>query len=158
MVEPENIQTARTTRETPENLFNNLTVNYSLQDSNLYSNVYENVSVSSDIPVQVLYPYSQFENRTNTLFENSEPVVADSKLFSIFYTNFRLIGKVEYLSDLSPGMFSFWKPLNMDILNNLTASQRIFCRLTFYRNSQYGIQEQSFDEFSIYNRYFYIEA
>lgn len=145
-------------RQIPENLFNNLSCNNAFVDSNYYSNKYLRVSSSlQNLPVQVLYPYTQFKNKTNTLFEDKEPVVANSKLFSIFYTNFKLIAKVEYLEGLSDGMFSFWKILTPTIINQ-AAPKKLLCRLSFYYNSDVGIKEQTFDQFSIYNKYFYIEA
>lgn len=154
----ENVVARESAEDIPENLLNNISTNYSIKNNNFYSNSYKNVSVSSELPVQVLYPYSQFAERTNTLFSEQEPVVANSKLFSIFYTNFRLLSSVEYLDDLTDGMFATWKPLTFSTINKLAISQRIFCRFSFYRNSEVDILEQDFDQFSIYNKHFYIEA
>lgn len=155
---PKSTSERRSSEEIPENLFNNISANYAFKDSALYSKNYTTVSASADFPVQVLYPYTQFKNRENSLFQEKEPVAANSKLFSIFYTNFKLIAKVEYMEDLSDGMFTFWKPLTFNVLNKLTTSQKILCRFSFYRNSELQIKEQSFDQFSIYNRHFYLEA
>jgi hypothetical protein len=147
----------------PENLFNNITVNSTFTKANTYATAYtikptEYTTTTGDsIPVQVIYPYSQFLQRTNTLFKEAEPVVANSKLFSIFYTNFKLVGVVEYLSDLTDGMYARWLPLTIANLN-LLSSKRMLCRVNFYTNNTYEISEQSFDAFSIYNRYFYLEA
>ena len=127
-------------------------------DTSLYSNNYSTLSVSSDLPVQVLYPYVQFKERSNSLFQNKEPVAANSRLFSTFYTNFRLIAKVEYLEDLSDGMYSFWNTLTPSIVSSLPVSKRLFCKLRFYYNSDAQIKEQTFDQFSTYNKYFYIEV
>jgi len=143
--------------EIPENLFNNLASNSTFVRSNLYADNYANVSLAVQNPVQVLYPYNQFLERTNTLFQETEPVVADSKLFSLFYTNFRIIGKIEYLSLLNDGMYSIWRTLNLSSLQLLT-SQKVLCRISFYYDGGNKITEQNFDAFSIYNKYFYIEA
>ena len=124
----------------------------------MYVNQYSQLSASANLPVQLLYAHSQFKNRTNTLFQELEPVAANSKLFSIFYTNFNLLAKVDYLRGLSDGLYSFWGPLTPQTVNSLIKSKKILCRLSFYYNSKIGIKEQTFDQFSIYDKYFYIEA
>jgi hypothetical protein len=144
-------------REVPDNLFNNIVTNNTFVESNTYSGSYSNVSISNNLPIQVIYPTDQFKNRTNTLFQNAEPVVSNNKLFSIFFMNFKIIAKVEYLDVLTDGMFSMWKPFTISNAS-LLAGSKILCRLSFYRNSDCNITETTFDAFSIYNRYFYLEA
>jgi len=155
---PTNVETMVVKQLTPENLANNLTTNKTFINSNSYANNYSNIGITNDLPVQVLYPLSQFVERTNKLFEATEPVINDAKLFGIFYLNFKVLGQVEYMQDLTKGMFSIWQPLTLSSLSNLQTGQRVFCRLNFYNDSAIKITEQTFDAFSIYNKYFYLEA
>ena len=152
-----NVTQQQTTREIPDNLFNNIVTNNKFIDSNFYADSYSNVSISNSTPVQVVYPAEQFKNRTNTLFKNTEPVVANGKLFSTFFMNFRVIGKIEFLDVLTEGMFSTWKPLTISA-GSLPIGKKILCKVSFYKNSEYDIKETTFDAFSIYNRYFFLEA
>lgn len=152
-----NITQQQTSRDIPDNLFNNVVTNNTFVDSNLYANSYSNVSITNNTPIQVVYPSEQFKNKTNTLFKDVEPVVANGKLFSTFFVNFRVIGKIEFLDVLTEGMFSTWKPLTAGN-ENLPVGKKILCKVSFYKNSEYGIKETTFDAFSIYNRYFYLEA
>jgi len=148
----------------PENLFNNITVNSTFSNSNKYASNYltkpsdYTTKTAENLPVQVLYPYSQFVQKSNSLFQETEPVISNSKLFSIFYSNFKLIGVVEYLSDITDGIYTQWRTLTISNLDLLPAQTRMLCRINFYKNSEYKIEEQSFDAFSIYNRYFFLEA
>ncbi len=158
VVLPTNLETTAIERRTPENLANNLTVNRTFIESNTYSENYTNLTPTNALPVQVLYPLSQFVERTNKLFEAPEPVINDAKLFGIFYLNFKVLGQVEYMQELTKGMFSIWQPLTLNSLSNLQTGQRVFCRLNFYNDSAIKITEQTFDAFSIYNKYFYLEA
>ena len=147
----------QTSREIPDNLYNNIVTNNKFIDSNFYADSYSNVSISNSTPIQVVYPAEQFKNRTNTLFKNTEPVVANGKLFSTFFMNFRVIGKIEFLDVLTEGMFSTWKPLTINS-GTLPVGKKILCKVSFYKNSEYDIKETTFDAFSIYNRYFFLEA
>ena len=152
-----NVTQQQTSREIPDNLFNNIVTNNTFVDSNLYAGSYSNVSITNNTPIQVTYPTIQFKDKTNTLFKDTEPVVANGKLFSTFFINFRIIGKIEFLDVLTEGMFSTWKPLTAGS-ENLPVGKKILCKVSFYKNSEYGIKETTFDAFSIYNRYFYLEA
>lgn len=152
-----NVTQQQTKREIPDNLFNNVVTNNSFVESNLYSNSYSNVSISNNLPIQIIYPTDQFRNRTNTLFKNAEPVVANGKLFSTFYINFKIIAKIEFLDVLTDGMFSMWKPLRIVDTNSLIG-KKMLCKISFYKNSDCNVGETTFDAFSIYNRYFFLET
>lgn len=165
-VRADNVATQLVAKNIPENLFNNLTTNTFFRNQNSYAKTYLTLTPTSETPIQVLYPYIQFSKKTypttqtttvtsSILFEREEPVIANSKLFSTFFLNFKVIGCVEYVSDLTEGMRPIWSKLNLNTLGILPQRSKMLCRMNFYKT---GADEQEVDVFSIYNRYFLLEA